>query len=461
MKTFKTCLQHISGLKFIYENLQIQSSIGRKRLLQQTFITDTTLIQQELDSMEESIRFLEQGSNSRIIDSVNRNLEQINDISPTIIRLGQKQVLDDIELFEIKKFCLLSQQIADLLNTSQYNVVTIDNPEAVINLLDPEHTHIPHFYIYSAYDPELEKLRKKITSAPDPEKMEEYRWESVKREDMIRADIAEKLLPYHKLLEQNLEQMAILDILWSKAEQALKLGFCKPTVSSGKTTYKQLFNPEIKEILKASSREFQSIDIDLYSSSCLITGANMSGKTVLLKTIALSQYLFQFGFYVPATQAAIMPVEEIAINIGDHQSETNGLSSFADEILKVNQIIRKVKKGEKLLVLIDELARTTNPEEGKALVSAFIRIMSEHHVMSLITTHYSGILVPTRKLRVKGLKTNQLTVNITPRTLNDFMDYSLIETQEDDVPMEALKIAEIFNVDEEFLQLAKKMVKGL
>ena len=185
----------------------------------------------------------------------------------------------------------------------------------------------------------------------------------------------------------------------------------------------------------------------------------MSGKTVLLKTIALSQYLFQFGFYIPAKQAIIIPVEEVAVSIGDHHSEVNGLSSFADEILKINQIIHKVRKGKKLLVLIDELARTTNPEEGKALVSAFIRIMSEHKVMSLITTHYSGILSPTRKLRVKGLKTDQITENITPKTLNDYMDYSLVETQTDDVPMEALKIAEIFEVDAEFLNLAKTMMK--
>ncbi len=457
MKSFKSCLQHVSGLKFIYEDLQIQSPVGRKYLLRQTFITDAVLLQKELDLLEESIRFFQQNNNS-LIGSINRTLQQVHDLSSTLARLGQKQVLDDIELFEIKKFCLLAQQIADLLQTSAFTAISIQNPEQVIDILDPEHTRIPHFYIYSAYDSELEELRKKIASAPNPEKAEEYRWESIKREDIIRADIAEKLLPYHTLLEQNLEQIAVLDILWSKAEQALRLGFCKPVISTDKTTYKQLFNPEIKRILKNSSKEFQPVDIDLYSDSCLITGANMSGKTVLLKTIALSQYLFQFGFYIPATYAEVILVEKIAIHIGDHQSETSGLSSFADEILKINQIITKVKKGEKLLVLIDELARTTNPEEGKALVSAFIQIMSEYHVMSLITTHYSGILVPTRKLRVKGLKANCLTVNITPRTLNNFMDYSLIETQDDDVPMEAIKIAEIFKADEEFLLLAKRMI---
>ena len=457
MKLFKTCLQDISGLKFIYEDLQLQSSVGRKRLLHQTFVADAVLLQKDLDALEESVCFIRQESNASVIQSINRMLQQINDISSTIARLGQQQVLDDIELFELKKFCLLTQQIANLLQTSQISTVSIQNTEPIIRLLDPEQTRIPHFYIYSSYDRVLEELRKKMTSISDPEEIEKYRWESVKREDMIRADLAEKLYPYQKCLEENLEQIAILDVLWSKAEQSLRLGFSKPAISKEKTDYIQLFNPAIKEILKNSAKEFQPIDISLYCDSCLVTGANMSGKTVLLKTIALSQYLFQFGFYVPASQAAIVPMDDVAISIGDSHSEVNGLSSFANEILKIDSIIKQIKNGKRLLVLVDELARTTNPEEGKALVNAFIQIMSDHKVMSIVTTHYSGVLSPTRKLRVKGLKIDK-TKDITPQNLNDYMDYSLIETQNDDVPMEALSIAEIFEIDKGFLQLAKEML---
>lgn len=458
MKSFKTCLQEVSGLKFIYEHLQLQSPVGRKRLLHQTFITDAAVLQRELDLLEENILFLKQEKNAAAIRLINRTLQEINDISSTITRLGQKQVLDDIELFEIKKFCLLTRQITVYLKDTDFTSVPITDAEPVIRLLDPENTGIPHFYIYSSYDPELEKLRKKISSAPDPEKAEEYRWESIKREDLIRTDLAEKLFPYQKLLEYNLDQIALLDLIWSKAALALALGFCKPVMSTDKTSYVRLFNPAVQKILRESSKEFQAIDIDLYSAPCLITGANMSGKTVLLKTVALSQYLFQFGFYVPAAAAAVMMVDEVSVSIGDHHSEVNGLSSFAEEIIRVNQIIRKAKNGKKLLVLIDELARTTNPEEGKAIVSAFIRIMSEYHVMSLISTHYSGSFNSTRKLRVKGLTIDGITKNITPHTLNDYMDYSLVETNTDDVPMEALKIAEIFDVDREFLQMAKDIV---
>ena len=451
MTTFKTCLQHVNGLKFIYEDLPLQSHLGRKRLLHQTFITDAHLLQKELNLLEESIHFLQEKKNDATVQAIHRILQQIHDISPTITRLEKEQVLDDVELFEIKKFSLFVMQIANLLHSSSCKTISIENSEPIICLLDPENTRIAHFYIYSAYDAELENLRKKSSSESDSEKAEKYRWESLKREDFIRADLSQKLYPYHQLLAHNVEQIALLDILWSKAAQALKLGFCKPVISDKATSYQQLFNPEIKEILQISSKTFQPVDIELYPESCLLTGSNMSGKTVLLKTLALSQYLFQFGFYVPAAKAAIVMVDEVALCIEDRQSETVGLSSFANEILEIDQIVKKVKHGKKLLVLVDELANTTNPEEGKMLVSAFIGMMSKHKVMSLITTHYKGISTPTRKLRVKGLKPAAMTQKITPQLLNDYMDYTLVEIQEEDVPMNALKIAEIFGIDRAFL----------
>jgi hypothetical protein len=57
---------------------------------------------------------------------------------------------------------------------------------------------------------------------------------------------------------------------------------------------------------------------------------------------------------------------------------------------------------------------------------------------------------------VKGLKIDRISEDVTPQTLNDYMDYSLVETQSNEAPMEAIKIAEIFHVDETFLQLAKE-----
>jgi DNA mismatch repair ATPase MutS len=215
-----------------------------------------------------------------------------------------------------------------------------------------------------------------------------------------------------------------------------------------------LFNPLIKSYLVEQNRDFQAIDINLTQEPILITGANMSGKTIVLRTLALSQLMFQFGFYIPAKEASIKPVDEIILSIGDNQSETSGLSSFAIEILNVNEIIKKAKGGKIILALVDELARTTNPDEGKALVSAFVSIMKKFKTDSVITTHYSGILADCRRIRVKGLNSDLKNSPISAKSINDFMDYSLIEVDDDRVPMEAIRISKMLGVDDEFITLA-------
>ena len=43
----------------------------------------------------------------------------------------------------------------------------------------------------------------------------------------------------------------------------------------------------------------------------MITGANMGGKTVVLKTLTLCQYLFQYGFGIPAQSADIAVKDEV------------------------------------------------------------------------------------------------------------------------------------------------------
>lgn len=152
--------------------------------------------------------------------------------------------------------------------------------------------------------------------------------------------------------------------------------------------------------------------------------------------------------YVPAAQATLAVVDEVISSIGDKQSEISGLSSFAVEILTIDKIIKQGRAGSKVLALVDELARTTNPEEGKRLVGNFIRLTQKLGITALVTTHYSGIDASCRRLRVKGLQLHENQA-LTVGNISDYMDYSLVETDADEVPMEAFAIAKLFGVDEE------------
>ena len=99
----------------------------------------------------------------------------------------------------------------------------------------------------------------------------------------------------------------------------------------------------------------------------------------------------------------------------------------------------------------------TTPEDGTPL-SGIVDFLNQYKVRSLITTHYS-MEMNCRKLRVKGFTPHGSKEKITVQNINSYIDYSLEETNETEVPHEAIKIAEIIGVDSELLEYAKNYLK--
>lgn len=457
MVKIKEQIEIQNGLKFLVDELNFCSPIGRKKLMHRRFMTDPFELQMELDIQDAICNFTAKNRNTAVMAQLIEQLCQVNDISQTFVNLIDGTVLDDIQFFEVKKFSLIVQKLSKLLQDNGFDWIPFHDLSLVIDTLDPDKNRLPQFHIYSSYKPELAEIRQKIDACKDEAILEKLKWEEAKLEDKIRETLTKRLSFKALQIQQNLDQIGYLDMLLAHAEQIQKWNLCKPIISENETRFEGLFNP----LVKHSTGNFQAIDIELKHCPTIITGANMAGKTVLLKTVGLAQTLCQFGFFVPAKNAEITLVDDILFSIGDLQSESHGLSSFAVEILNINKIIKEVKEGQQVLALVDELARTTNPEEGKALVSSFVELMSEYHTDALVTTHYGGLACQCRRLRVKGLKIKDNEHIITAENINKFMDYGLMEVHNEEVPMEALAIAEIFNIDPELIERAKKLLSTL
>lgn len=456
---FKQAIQQINGLGYIVNSLNILSSVGRKQLLVLPFLTDKKDIETALTETETVCRIIGRPENEKKLSMLLTKLMQLHDISGTIKMLTDKNVLNDIELFEIKHFALLAESIREYVEELEIAFIDIPLLTSVIDTLDPEKKRIPHFYIYDQYSSVLASLRvqlKRMSNHNYEEKdIEPVRFQAQRIEDEIRKNIAQQLYPHAPALLQALNEVARLDIVLAKAIHVKDFGLCKPVIADKETTYEGLFHPEVKNSLQQQHKDFQPINISIPKQPTVITGANMAGKSVLLRSVALAQAMAQFGFYVPAQSAAIVPVEQIVISSGDGEDQLQGLSSFAAEMLRLNTTIDNMRQGIKQLVLIDELARTTNPVEGKAIVCGMLDFLKQHAIQSLITTHYS-IDIPCRKLRVKGFTEKESNKKITIANINSFIDYSLEETTEKEVPHEAVKIAEIIGVDNDILERTKK-----
>ncbi len=106
----------------------------------------------------------------------------------------------------------------------------------------------------------------------------------------------------------------------------------------------------------------------------LITGANMSGKSTLLRQIGIQQIMAQSGCHVPASVGSFHLKRNVLSRAGEDYSKFNE-SSFEHEMHEMKFILENMDTES--LILIDELCRSTNFNEGLALSIALCEYMLE------------------------------------------------------------------------------------
>ena len=360
-----------------------------------------------------------------------------------------------VELFEIKNLAYHSNNTRKALGQlSLDGFFCLPDLTEVFDLLDPDHAGIPNFYIYDSYDIRLAPLRRQLKQADDA-KQAELIAEQNEIQQQVITHLCDKLQPYGDNLVTAMETMAYIDFTMARAQLAKDWNLVIPEEEGEAMRLEGLFNPRLLQHNLKEGLRYQPVDIELTEGVTFITGANMAGKTVLLKSVGVAQLMYQFGFPVPAGQALLSPVDDVVFCIGDEQNEMNGLSSFASEITRISDVLRR-SESEHLLVLIDEPARTTNPIEGKALVQAIANIMESRDSITMITTHYSQLGIACRRLRVRGFVETMSDVPLTAQNINKFIDYSLVPDDSDEVPQEALRIAEMLECHPAMIDLARK-----
>jgi len=121
----------------------------------------------------------------------------------------------------------------------------------------------------------------------------------------------------------------------------------------------------------------------------LLSGPNAGGKTILMKSIGLICHMARCGLPVCASKARIPFFTDILVGIGDSQKVDEELSTFAAHLKLLNRASQL--KGPQSLVLIDEIASSTDPEEGSALAKAFIEEFAQNQVFAVITSHLNQL----------------------------------------------------------------------
>lgn len=465
---FREALTKIEGLRFIADELTLMSALGRSCLMDSEFITDRDRLAEEYDYLAAAGATVRNPETRDALNDATRLLMQARDIRSTVGRLAAGKTADDVELFEVKGLALLSRELKKFLEPTGIagiEILEIPDLERVYEILDPENTGNAHFHIYDAYSEELAETRRRLRRLQSSKKYDTEESDRIIAacliiEGKVREELSECLKPFAPLLLTALEVIGRIDLLLAKANFADSHTLSLPVFTDTGIRYSGLRYLPVESKLKETGKEFQPVDITLKEGVTLITGANMGGKTITLKSLAMAQAMAQYGFGVPASEGETMALDAVELNAGDGQSANEGLSSFGAEILTIDRILNEASRDGRMLILIDEPARTTNPEEGRAIVCAIIEILMKGRSVSVLTTHYSNINTVCPRLKVKGVREalNNRVETILPGALTDFMDYSLVEEGSDDVDREALTIARLLGISPKFSETIEKNI---
>lgn len=296
--------------------------------------------------------------------------------------------------------------------------------------------------------------------------LDELKLQEEEEEFSVRQTLTEAIRKQLDNLYANIHAVGALDLLVAKGYLAVGMQGVKPKITDEERLY-ILDGRHIKvaDTLRKQGKQFTPITVNLKKGVTCITGANMGGKTISLKLIGMLSAMAQYGLFVPAKEMTFSLKDYIFFSLGDLQSTDMGLSTFGAEILEIRNIIERA--DESGLILIDELARGTNPAEGYAISKAIIQYLKKKNTITIITSHFDGLTddEAVYHLQVKGLvgvdyeslkeemkDTGEMGIEV----VHKYMDYRLVEVNNrNKVPRDAINIARLMGLQENILKEAE------
>ena len=128
------------------------------------------------------------------------------------------------------------------------------------------------------------------------------------------------------------------------------------------------------------------VQMDPQHNFLFLTGANMAGKSTLIKSVGSAVFLAHIGMGVPAASMKLTLFDGLLSNINVVDNIARGESFFFNEVQRIKNTIEKINDGKKWLVLIDELFKGTNVQDAMkcslTVIKGLIKIKSSLFILS-------------------------------------------------------------------------------
>ncbi len=248
--------------------------------------------------------------------------------------------------------------------------------------------------------PQLKEWEQKVLGAED---------EIKELETELFGQIRTRVTRETQSLQSTARALATLDALQSLAETATRRNYVAPVLHDGDEIEIKSGRHPIVEAFSAET--FIPNDLKMNNSTdrmLIVTGANMAGKSTIMRQIAIIQILAQIGSFVPATLAKLPILDRIWTRVGASDDLASGRSTFMVEMTETATILHNATPRS--LILLDEIGRGTSTFDGLSIawaVAEYLHNSPEHSAKTLFATHYHELTELAEKL--PGAKNYQVT----------------------------------------------------
>jgi DNA mismatch repair protein MutS len=191
-------------------------------------------------------------------------------------------------------------------------------------------------------------------------------------------------------LRATAQALAEIDVLTALAEAAVAHDYVRPELTDEDVLEIRAGRHPVVEVMLQDER-FVANDARFSEEEriLIITGPNMSGKSVYLRQVALIVLMAQIGSFVPAAAARVGLVDRIFTRIGAQDEIAAAQSTFMVEMVETANILHHATNRS--LIVFDEVGRGTSTYDGVSIAWAIVEYLHNHprlRAKTLFATHY-------------------------------------------------------------------------
>ena len=225
-------------------------------------------------------------------------------------------------------------------------------------------------------------------------RMRELHLEQHREEVKILTALTTDLRPQLDVILASFDTLARFDFIHAKAQFAIQSDASLPHLSRNpQLEWYHACHPVLRESLQRQQRQIVPLDIRLTAPDnriLVISGPNAGGKSVVLKTVAICQYMLQCGILPPVYNNSHFGIfSGIFIDIGDDQSIEDDLSTYSSHLRNMRFLLNA--GGSRTLMLIDEFGSGTEPQIGGAIAQALLADFNTAGMWGVVSTHFQNL----------------------------------------------------------------------